>query len=103
MEPVIAMARSIRITEEPALEQQYPGKFVADVTVTLKDGRAEHVFLENPIGTDRNPMPEQEQDAKFMELTADTLGVARAQKLLSTLRALDPATRTSALTDMWAM
>ncbi|MFD1559467.1 MmgE/PrpD family protein [Paraburkholderia silviterrae] len=103
MEPVIAMARSIRITEEPALEKQYPGRFVADVTVTFKDGRSEHVFVENPIGTDRNPMPEQEQDAKFMELTAETLGLARAQKLLVALRGLDPAMSTTELTEMWAM
>jgi 2-methylcitrate dehydratase PrpD len=103
MEPVIAMARSIRITEDPALEQQYPGRFVADATVTFKDGRSEHVFVENPIGTNRNPMPEDEQDAKFMELTADTLGAARARKLLATLRALNPAMKAADLTDMWAM
>nr|WP_321877003.1 MmgE/PrpD family protein [Paraburkholderia bannensis] len=103
MAPVIAMARSIRISEEPALEKQYPGRFVADVTVTFKDGHAEHVFVEDPIGTDRNPMPEQEQDAKFMELTRDILGEGRAQKLLATLRTLDPAMQTAQLTQMWAM
>ncbi|WP_433705298.1 MmgE/PrpD family protein [Paraburkholderia sacchari] len=101
MAPVIEMARSIRITEEPALEKDYPGKFVADVTVTFKDGRSEHVFVKDPIGTDTNPMPEHEQDAKFMELTADALGTARAQKLLGTLRTLDPAMKAADLTAMW--
>ena len=101
MEPVITMARSIRITEEPALEKQYPGKFVADVTVTFRDGNSVHVFVEDPIGTDTNPMPEHEQDAKFMELTSDTLGAARAQKLLATLRALNPAMKAAELTGMW--
>ncbi|MFT4195641.1 MAG: MmgE/PrpD family protein [Ottowia sp.] len=90
MAPVIDMARGIRITEEPALEKQYPGKFVADVTVTFKDGSAEHVFVADPIGTDTNPMPEHEQDTKFMELTADALGRERAGRLLAALRALDP-------------
>jgi 2-methylcitrate dehydratase PrpD len=103
MEPVVALARSIRITEEPALEKQYPGRFVADVTVTFRDRSSAHVFVEDPIGTDRNPMPEHEQDAKFMELTSDTLGAARAQKLLATLRAPDPAMKTADLTSMWAM
>ncbi|MFF7055135.1 MmgE/PrpD family protein [Achromobacter spanius] len=90
MAPVIATARSIRISEEPLLEKQYPGKFVADVTVKFKDGGSEHVFVEDPIGTDRNPMPEHEQDAKFMELTVDVLGRAGAEKLLAQLRTLDP-------------
>ena len=96
--PVIATARSIRITEEPALEKQYPGKFVADVTVTFKDGSTEHVFVADPTGSDTNPMPEQEQDAKFMELTADVLGAERARRLLATLRALDPQLKAAELT-----
>lgn len=103
MAPVVEMARSIRITEESALEKDYPGKFVADVTVTFKDGSAEHVFVQDPIGTDTNPMPEHEQDAKFMELAADVLGTARAQKLLATLRTLDPAMKAAELTAMWTV
>lgn len=100
--PVIAMARSIRITEEPALEKAYPGKFVADVTVNFKDGTAEHVFVKDPIGSDTNPMPEDEQDAKFMELTAEVLGNAQARKLLAALRAIVPTLKASELTKMCA-
>jgi len=97
MVPVIAMARGIRISEEPALAQNYPGKFVADVTVTFRDGSSQHAFVEDPIGTDRNPMPEAEQDAKFLELTADVLGAARAQLLLAALRRMDPKMRAAEL------
>ncbi len=98
MGPVLTMARSIRITEAPALEQQYPGKFVAEATVTFRDGSAEHVFVEDPIGTDTNPMPEHEQDAKFMELTTDVLGPARAAQLLTALRDMNLRTKVSDLT-----
>lgn len=100
MAPVIAMARGIRITEEPQLEKQYPGKFVADVTVTFKDGTSEHVFVADPIGTDTNPMPEAEQDAKFMELTTDALGATRAQQLLAALHRMDPGMQAA---DLMAM
>lgn len=98
MAPVVAMARRIRIVEEPALEKDYPGKFVADVTVTFRDGSSQHVFVEDPIGTDKNPMPEHEQDAKFMELTTDVLGGERASTLLAMLRAMDPKTKAAELT-----
>ena len=90
MAPVIDKARDIRITEEPRLEKDYPGRFVADVTVTFKDGSSKHVFVDDPIGTDTNLMPEAEQDAKFMELTTDVLGSDQAGRLLATLRAMDP-------------
>jgi 2-methylcitrate dehydratase PrpD len=100
MAPVIELARRIRITEAPELEKNYPGKFVADVTVSFQDGRSEHVFVEDPIGTDLNPMPEADQDAKFMELTLDLLGHERATALLATLRQLDPHMKAQALTAM---
>ncbi|HSV78676.1 MAG TPA: hypothetical protein VLK85_05660 [Ramlibacter sp.] len=63
------------------------------MTVTFRDGQSEHVFLEDPIGTVANPMSEQEQDAKFMELTSDVLGTDRAQALMATLRKMDPRTK----------
>lgn len=102
MAPVIALARGIRITEEPALEKSHPGKFVADVTVAFQDGNSQHVFVADPIGTDTNPMPEQVQDAKFMELTEGVLGAGRARALLAALRAMDPAMKAADLTALCA-
>ncbi len=89
MSPVIATARKVQIEEAPELEQRYPGKFVADVSVKFHDGTSEHVFVEDPIGTLANPMSEAEQDAKFMELTTDVLGSERARNLLAVLRKMD--------------
>lgn len=100
MAPVIAMARGIRITEAPELERKYPGQFVADVTVSFNNGNSEHVFVENPIGTDKNPMSESEQDAKFVELTADVLGLEPARALLAALRTMEPKMRVTALMAM---
>ena len=102
MAPVMTMARGIRISEEPELVKNYPGKFVADVTVTFKDGSTQHTFVEDPIGTDKNPMPEAEQDAKFMELTADVIGIGRARELLAALRRPDPRMKAAELTALCA-
>lgn len=93
MGPVMATARDIEIVEAPDLEQRYPGKFVADVTVAFRDGTSRQVFVEDPIGTTANPMPEAEQEAKFMELTGDVLGREPAQELLRALKTMDPRTR----------
>jgi 2-methylcitrate dehydratase PrpD len=102
MEPVVALARRITITAAPELEQRYPGKFVADVTVDFRDGTSERVFVEDPIGTTVNPMSESEQDAKFMELTTDVLGGDRAQSLLATLRRMDPRGSAARLMELCA-
>jgi len=100
MAPVLATASSIQVTEAPELDQRYAGKFVADVTVTYRNGETEHSFVEDPIGTLENPMPDSAQDAKFLELTVDVLGQERARDLLSALRKLDPRTQAA---DLMAM
>jgi 2-methylcitrate dehydratase PrpD len=102
MDRAMETARAIEITEAPELEQRYPGKFVADVTVGFRDGSSEHVFVEDPIGTLANPMSEAEQDAKFMELTTNVLGSERARALLAALRKMNRNTRAAELMAMCA-
>ncbi len=103
MDTVTATARRIRLVEAPELDEQYAGKFVADVTVHFGNRQSEHVFVEDPVGTAEKPMPESDQDAKFMELTANVLGGERASALLSALRALDPRMAVTELTAMCAL
>ncbi|MGD9765571.1 MAG: MmgE/PrpD family protein [Candidatus Binatia bacterium] len=100
MGTVLETARLIRIDEAPELDRQYAGKFVADVTVHFRNGQSEHVFVEDPIGTAENPMPESEQDAKFMESTSGVLGRDRAARLLSALQELDSGMPVAELTAM---
>lgn len=102
MDAVMAVARRLEMVVAPEIEQRYPGKFVADVTVTFRDGRSEQVFVEDPIGTVANPMDEAVQDAKFLELTAGVLGHERAAAWLAALRALDGGTPAARLMAMGA-
>lgn len=62
----------------------------------------QHAFVEDPIGTDVNPMPEAEQDAKFLELTRDVLGDARSRAWLASLRSMDRGMKVAELMAMGA-
>ncbi|HYF16753.1 MAG TPA: MmgE/PrpD family protein [Ramlibacter sp.] len=100
MAPVVAQARRVTITPAQELQQRYPGKFVADVTVEFRDGSSQHAFVEDPIGTTVRPMPEADQDAKFLDLTTDVLGGQRARSLLAALREIDPRASAANLMEM---
>ncbi|MDZ3992267.1 MmgE/PrpD family protein [Pseudomonas sp. Teo4] len=102
MAPVLEVARAIRISESPEIEQRYPGKFVADLTLTFTDDTQQHLFVEQPIGSLENPMSEAQQDAKFMELTTEVLGEQRARALLATLRELPLQAQVTDLTALFA-
>lgn len=86
----VETARRIKLAVDPALDERFAGKFVADLRVDFRDGHSEEVFVEDPIGTPGNPMQRDEQDRKFAELTERVLGPERSAELLSALCRLDP-------------
>ena len=82
------------------MDEQYPGKFVTEATVSFLDGRTEIHFVENSLGTPDNPMKEDAHDAKFMELTSPVLGELRARALLAALHELPSSLPLAELTAM---
>ncbi|MCB1396645.1 MAG: MmgE/PrpD family protein [Rhodobacteraceae bacterium] len=95
--PVEALAQKIVLHVTPDLDDRYPGKFVADLTVTFAGGGTQEVFVEDPIGTAHNPMPRADQDWKFGESTTRVLGDAGSATLQAALDRLDPAMTARAL------
>jgi len=55
----------------------------ADVTVTTRDGRKHHVFVEHAIGSLERPMSDDDLAAKFHGLVDPVLGIARADALIT--------------------
>ncbi|MFF0454755.1 MmgE/PrpD family protein [Nocardia africana] len=83
---VAKFAQKITIRPEPELDKNYGRKMVGDITVTFADGRREHVFVEDSVGSAANPMSEQALDAKFRDLVIGELGERRAKELLDTIK-----------------
>ncbi|MET7508495.1 MmgE/PrpD family protein [Streptomyces albidoflavus] len=79
---VAELARRVRITPRPGLDTAHPGKWVADITVTYRDGTREHLFVEHPLGTAENPIGQAGLDAKFRDLTVASMGTERSESLL---------------------
>ncbi len=92
---VATLARRIKIEVDPALDAEYPGRWIADITVTYRDGTTRHVFVDNPRGTAENPMSQADLDAKFRDLTVADLGAERSAALLRAITDGDPATPVS--------
>ncbi|MGV7121286.1 MmgE/PrpD family protein [Sphingopyxis sp. 550A] len=85
---ILTLARRVRMTEDADLDRQYPGKFVADVVLTFKDGSSEHLFVEDSTGTVENPMSEEQLERKFRELAENVIGVEKTTALLMGVRQL---------------
>lgn len=100
MDRVRQVMQRIQVDKAPELDARYPGRFVADLSVEFRDGQVERVMVEDPLGTPGCPLPDNQQDAKFMELTTGVLGERRAGELLRTLREFDTRLRVE---DLMAM
>ena len=53
-----------------------------DMTITLKDGRKVHRFIEHAIGSVEVPMSDQQLEAKFTDLAEGILPKAQARRLM---------------------
>lgn len=100
--PIQQLARTIEIVEDPELDRRYPGKFVADVTATFRDGTSSHVFVEDSTGTVENPLSQAMLDEKFGEIATAVLDQDRAAALLRAIKSLDGSARASSLTALSA-
>lgn len=80
---VIRLARSIKLTVDPALDQRYPLTFVADATVRYRDGTSERVFHDRAKGRATSPFTPEEHAAKLDELTDEVIGKEAADTLFA--------------------
>jgi 2-methylcitrate dehydratase PrpD len=89
MNAVRSAARLVELREDPGLDAQFPGKFVAKLTVHFRNGSNQQVFAEDSVGTPENPLPQERLDAKFLDLTVPVMGQSKAQALLAAVRKLE--------------
>lgn len=97
---ILTLARKVRMQEDLELDALYPGKFVADVTITFTDGSSNHVFIEDSTGTVENPMSQERLDAKFRELVQDVLGPDHTEALLNGIRQFGGSADVASLTQL---
>jgi 2-methylcitrate dehydratase PrpD len=69
----------------------------ADVVAVLKDGRKEHVFVKNAIGSMANPLTDAQLDAKFRDLAEPVIGKDRVTRMIAACKDLGAAKDVSAI------
>ena len=86
------------VVADAELNQLYPDKFPARVTITLKNGASFQETVLFPKGDPQDPLSRGELEAKFRDNTAPLLGAARADELLQSIYALPAARSIEGLT-----
>jgi len=92
-EDVIALRDRIKASVDDEMDEES-----ADVTITCKDGRELHVFVEHAIGSVQRPMSDSDLQRKFRGLVDPVLGSARAERLIEQCATLSSAADVRALT-----
>lgn len=76
---VMALRDRVNAIVDPAVK---PAQ--VDMTITLKDGRTFHKYIEHAIGSLEVPMTDQQLEAKFTDLADAVLPAAQVRKLIDT-------------------
>ena len=85
------------VIADAALNELYPDKFPARVTITLKNGASFQETVLFPKGDPQDPLSAGELEAKFRDNSVAMLGPARAVQLLQAIYALPDARDADAL------
>ncbi len=73
----IALRDRVKTTIDPAVKTEQ-----VDMTITLKDGRKLHKFIEHAIGSIEVPMTDQQLETKFADLAEGILPAAQIRRLM---------------------
>jgi 2-methylcitrate dehydratase PrpD len=63
----------------------------AEVTVSLRDGQKRTCRIEHCIGSESQPMTDQQLEDKFLDLAETSIGADRGRKLIAACRAIETA------------
>ena len=77
-EDMVALRRKVVATPDEKIDEA-----AADVTVHLKGGRKEHVFVEHAVGSLERPMSDADLEAKFHYLADPVIGAAKASSVIA--------------------
>lgn len=92
----LALCDRIAVEIGAESERTYPRLRSAEVTVVTNDGRRLDQFVDEPRGSSRHPLDDEEVTAKFMSLAVPVIGEAAAMRVhalvfaLETLESVDP-------------
>jgi 2-methylcitrate dehydratase PrpD len=85
-----------------ASQEREPRVESARVTVTLKNGTRQDIFIEEVSGFPTHPMTHGEVEQKALELMTPRLGAARAQRLAARVWEIERVTDVGELVEMVA-
>jgi 2-methylcitrate dehydratase PrpD len=88
---VRALMGRVRCVEDPSLEAEFPAKWPASVTITLKSGEAFATRVEYPKGDPENPLSWEELIEKFHFLSAPVFTPEKREEIVRRVRRLERA------------
>jgi 2-methylcitrate dehydratase len=94
-----SLIATMTITEEPGFTQRFSDEYNCQMDVTTTSGQHVSASVTHPRGHFRNPMSDQEVEAKFRRLAADAMSPAQMDRVLALLWSFEDAENLSPCLD----
>lgn len=82
---VVALMQKVKVSEDPALNEQYPEGSPGRVTIRMKNGEVHKCEIRYPAGHARNPMDDRTLEAKFRDMLSARATTDQANRMLKRL------------------
>jgi 2-methylcitrate dehydratase PrpD len=84
--------QKVTVKLDEAIDAEYkasPEKWIHELDIQMKDGQAQHIRVEYPLGDFNNPFDWNMADNKFKNVTAEFLNLKEQEKLLDKIHNLE--------------
>ncbi len=98
---ILDLARKVEVVVDPEINDQFPAKTIARVTMTMARGQFQ-ATVEYPRGNPENPLSDDDLRAKFRSLTAGIVGEKTCETLQAATFDLSRARDVTSLTQLLA-
>jgi 2-methylcitrate dehydratase PrpD len=102
-EAVTADCAKVRTYLDKDLDAMYPEKRPTRITVKTSGGQSFERLIEEPLGSARNPVPDDVMVEKYMGLTEPVIGKERAEAVLADLQGIRKANSVRGIVESMAL
>jgi 2-methylcitrate dehydratase len=99
---LLDLIQKVKGVPDPEIERTFPQLYRCDMEIATRDGRSYSCRVDYPKGDPRNPLTDQELEAKFLSLAEPVLPPGKAREAAAVVKGLEEERTLARLMDLLA-
>jgi 2-methylcitrate dehydratase len=86
---LLELIQKVKGVADEEIERTFPALYRCDMSIRMKDGKVHRTRVDYPKGDPRNPITDDELDAKFAALAEPVLPPGKVKEAIGVIRSIE--------------